>query len=1468
MDSPKHTRTGARRSGDDYQDIVALDIMVEMLEHSDRYQWIQVEADDFGALDDIVALRTDGSYDVKQVKFAVDSENDPVDWEYLLEQKKGKKGDSLPSLLKRWSSTLEDISTTHQICEASLISNRKASVPIQNLLWDRVFNFEKLNDAEIKEKIIQQIGDEKKAKNFFNNFHFYLDRPNITDYENKVQRRFYLLGGKPGGWLNLKNELRSWIRIRNEPPPNGLITLKHIEKAALWNQIEQMPENFEIPTDYVIPDCDFYNQFQEAVISGKQNCFVLYASPGAGKSTFISYLYQQLREKDIPVIRHHYFLSPSDPTIDRVEHEKIAKSLMGEMKHNYEYALGESENNPEPADLHKWVKTCGQFFQKQGKRLIIIIDGLDHVWREQKSIKNLDKLFEHLIPSPEGITIVVGTQPIDNKHLPSRLGKFSPNDQWIELPLLEIKVVKKWLEIHKAELNIPPDDLASEGKLERLSEAFHKKSNGHPLHLKYSLRTLIERDMLITEKNINDLPGCSHNDIINYYEELWKNLSEQSREILHLFAVTKFPWPPTSIIDCIDPEGRNLAQVNTDLKQIKHLVINNYLGLQLFHASLSDFVKNHQDHQFYAYALKAKVLRWIQTKAPSYWRWAYEWQIESELGNSISLISGLTRKWCIENIAKRYSWREATQLFTLGIKSVLNAGNIPELVRIGLLRGYYNNIFEHRDDIIKELFQSQLILNEDNYLTYRLYDNLNSLSQTEIVYLAEHEKKQNNKPIVNKCFVELNRRFAKRQDDRKYIGVDRDLRIEALNKTAALATDEVTIDRFYKYLCSNRENGCSADICETYCKELWLSKNSRSLRELLQKDLTDSEHQITIKYAVLLGFQENINLKSDVLNPKSSHSPFAAIYCSLKIGISFNFGVNWTYSPDLFKLAEHDSKRKTVTNAFHNIFFTFLANHLLHNAALNDNLIRDLDAYVWVKEFLKKFNKISFELSNIFLQGSKVEYRWLYNQFNGFKRPNWPEDRDFSDYGFAAERALYQISFDLMVMGVCDRITEQDLLDVFNSEFCYLWSWIDTYIYRRKSYMDEKCCSWFLDQQVTQFKRSIEQFEERTSHLAKLAYISIIHGNINKAKGFVLKAAENLLTHGGHSDRILFDVLEIIKVCHDARITTTKEWFLKTIPLITAFGQFTDGDGESDLSAELAKVMSKVMPETLPKYYRWLADKEDYYKALDVFHVFLRTADLSDEINQALAKTAIDDKSIIILNERANSGEQNAQKILDDISNFLGGIEISKKKDESGGTTTSSLLSEKKNPNPSDYPPKDLLKYFEVAKAFTTYERGMSLMPWLDYWIETDKKEAAFQAIVKEEERGGRLGLENYDKLYKIALSLYGKSEAYTWLVKAHIERGGWSKYYAREDEAILRWKIVKQDYPEKWLDFIKDTMKSAYGNELDFSIHERVVRLVKYSIFMNQIDLAKKIAGQVVTNVLELLSPIDLPRPEWLDIK
>jgi hypothetical protein len=375
----EYSRTGARRAGDDYQDLMALEVFVDFLEHPKMYQWIRVEADDAGFLDDVVALRTDGSFEVKQVKFTTHPELDTnvLTWSYLLEKRKGKT-EKLPSLLEKWASSINILQKQGSIYKASLESNRRPANEIQvTLSLDGLVNIDNINDTHIRKTIIKQLGDEATTRSFFSKFHFILNRPSIEVLEESIKKRFYKLGGEVHGWLNLKDELRFWIRNRNQPPPNGTITLGVVRSAGGWYQFQSLPQQFEIPKDYVLPPQNFHKEFVQHLLSLKKGCLVLTASPGVGKSTYLSYLYEQLVKNNVPVIRNHYFLSLSDKTVRRLDSHRVSESLMSDIENNFPEALGESSvRNPTPALLATWIDCCGQYFTQQKKALIIIIDGL------------------------------------------------------------------------------------------------------------------------------------------------------------------------------------------------------------------------------------------------------------------------------------------------------------------------------------------------------------------------------------------------------------------------------------------------------------------------------------------------------------------------------------------------------------------------------------------------------------------------------------------------------------------------------------------------------------------------------------------------------------------------------------------------------------------------------------------------------------------------------------------------------------------------------------------------------------------------------------------------------------------------------------------------------------------------------------------------------------------------------------
>ena len=95
------TRTATRRSGDDYQDLVAAKTMLTFLKNPSLYQWIKLEAREAGKLDDVVVLRIDGTVEATQVKFSTDvlRAGDPLTWKTLL--RGGNQGKS-PTLIQQW----------------------------------------------------------------------------------------------------------------------------------------------------------------------------------------------------------------------------------------------------------------------------------------------------------------------------------------------------------------------------------------------------------------------------------------------------------------------------------------------------------------------------------------------------------------------------------------------------------------------------------------------------------------------------------------------------------------------------------------------------------------------------------------------------------------------------------------------------------------------------------------------------------------------------------------------------------------------------------------------------------------------------------------------------------------------------------------------------------------------------------------------------------------------------------------------------------------------------------------------------------------------------------------------------------------------------------------------------------------------------------------------------------------------
>lgn len=162
------------------------------------------------------------------------------------------------------------------------------------------------------------------------------------------------------------------------------------------------------------------------------------------------------------------------------------------------------------------------------------------------------------------MVVVVGTQPVDEAQLPPSLLRECPRDEWTHLEPLDRDAVAAWLQKHEDKLDLPPDTWARQSALDQLASAFFAKTDGHPLHLRFVLASLIERGQGVNVLAIEDLPGAPGRDIMAYYSALWNSLPNDGRMILHLLACTNFLWPPS-----VPHQSTSICKVPRDTLELR-----------------------------------------------------------------------------------------------------------------------------------------------------------------------------------------------------------------------------------------------------------------------------------------------------------------------------------------------------------------------------------------------------------------------------------------------------------------------------------------------------------------------------------------------------------------------------------------------------------------------------------------------------------------------------------------------------------------------------------------------------------------------------------------------------------------------------------------------------------------------------------------------------------------------------------
>lgn len=1436
-----------------YQTWAGIDLLCDWLDDPTLFEWVKFEADDeeqAQGLDDVVAKKRDGRFVLQQIKLTVDpfDTDNALSWKWLLTHK--PKG---LSLLQKWERAYQRVDPA-LVASAAAITNRRPDAELQqNLNSDgNRINWQSAS-AEIRAQIIAQLGDEQRANLFFSAFEIRHSHQGYESLDRLVLNRLIPRHTKTrDGYNALFREAIDWAIRKGFPHPDGCIRIDLVRAILDQRRPAPLDQSFRIPDGYTPPDATFAEIFVNDLLENSDGVRVVWGSPGQGKSTFLSYVCTQLKQLGHPVIRHHYFLHLHE-RIDRFTFDVVANSLMAQIERDYFPFVADIQRNSE--HLSDWINACASGCAQQGKRFIIVVDGLDHVWREhEKNKAPLDSLFNILFPPPENVTLLIGTQRVDAEQLPSHFSRYAPPKCWVEVPRMSQVSTKGWLQVQldAKQFEIETPSQTTDG-LAAIATAFQDISQGHPLVMTYSFAALSREHYQLSPQLVRESQKAPSQDAADYYDGLWRTLSHKAKDALHLMADATFIWPMNGLEVCLDFHGSELR------REIGHLFTWVEAGQFAFHGSLYVFVQGQLEHSNRVQALMPVVVQWLDQCAPPFHKWGWLWLYQHEIGDARPLLDNTDRTWVLESLAKGYPPNQIVQILERAENVAFGAGEYGLAVRRRWVKTRLLNGPEFQLDDVARLQRCALQLASDNYPVMLLAAKVHTAGIKKLHRLG------------------MQYLWAERKTD----AVDCQRRIRTLinDKVAANAFEDGefknAVSLYLELLAGTGEFNA-----ESTAKSIrrGLRDDSAAVFAIFLSNLTrHGDVDKLIQFAdVPLKLQMRRELEVSVVRLAGWCDAKLHIWPSFKRFRTHPLSACWAllYQREAFKRvpfkrfnAALDVDRWATTKTdlesyLHTLFFDSLMRCLeLKGAQIPAEAIT-YSKRTWLTQAIAQLEVIAQSTAGILARGGFPAFAMPYRLLDGFKSPS---DHDSVMDHHAFKRALTSITADLFLLcrpkSRLATIPVSEWQRARNSQHFQLELWRSKYLIAGYKLLDTGTVETNITAELFNISSNISPFNERAQSYVDLCDWAL-RFDLQALAGEILKRAYScLIGYGWRKDPSLAYVIQAIEALIPAAPDVARWAIRQVAPVITCIGDMTEDAGSRE--SDLAPLLIEVMPESYVRYYKHWIESGEWYSAEKVFAPLMERANLSTPIVKLAASFLWDSYAVAAIRERAAQGELDAQNLLKEGASRFG-LPIDELGKERFGDTKS--YEEPVDIDVSAYPPNALAALLAQLKEMHAYlaERRI-LKDWFDHWKYQKQGIALLRALEEFRDRDNRYSSVSdlLDQAFELSLELEGRRKAYPWIVAAQIARHGWDAHYGWKD-SDRRFDAFAAHYRNRWSQFIYATTVATDRVSAKHSIpHDK---LVVFLLKVGQLDAAIDVARAMVETTVDDFADQPLQTPNWLE--
>jgi hypothetical protein len=312
-------------------------------------------------------------------------------------------------------------------------------------------------------------------------------------------------------------------RLVADPSDNDTWTLDELLQRLGWQDLINLRHEHVFPTDsFVQANRSTEDMLQKALTLAHSGYVALLGPPGSGKSTLLQS--GLLPTPRAVVIRYLAFVPNEGQGLGRAEAADFLHDLVTQLnKQNLGQPIIPGSELPElQRQFAALLLAASERYRKSTIKTIIVVDGLDHVPREERPEHSLLRAFPIASAVPLGVTFVLGTQRLDLPGLPPSIRDQALQDgRRVDITPLAREAVHR---------------LAVLAGVEAVEDhqAIFDRSEGHPLSVRYLIEGVLRAESEAAKtKLLTEGPSYGRN-VEAFYEMAWHDLENQREARLAL----------------------------------------------------------------------------------------------------------------------------------------------------------------------------------------------------------------------------------------------------------------------------------------------------------------------------------------------------------------------------------------------------------------------------------------------------------------------------------------------------------------------------------------------------------------------------------------------------------------------------------------------------------------------------------------------------------------------------------------------------------------------------------------------------------------------------------------------------------------------------------------------------------------------------------------------------------------------